>query len=380
MVSQNHQDDIAFTAKSKENQMLKRVKCLVLACCLVLAGLPCFSVEAVAQSQQPQSISVAIGQSYPPFFFVDKQEKPAGWLVDLWRLWSKKTGVDVRFVPASFGETLYLVGEGKVDAHGGCFYSKKRALFLDYTAPLVNASTSIFFHRNIYGIKGIADLRGYQVGVIKGDYAEDYLRSKVPGVDLAVYANNQALFRALERGALKVFVSDTPIALYYLKDYGLANAFKHLPGRPIYTNDYIAAVTKGNAALAQLVKQGFAKISDQERHAIAKRWSVATALAGKDVLTIAADRDFPPFTWLTPSGRPAGILIDLWRLWSTKTGKRIAFVFGDWDDTLRYLKTGKAKVHSGLFRTPPAIQEDGLFPALVPGRGKLVLPGWGLQA
>lgn len=67
-------------------------------------------------------------------------------------------------------------------------------------------------------------------------------------------------------------------------------------------------------------------------------------------VTIACDANFMPYTMLNSDGEPAGMLIDIWRLWGEKTGTPVIFRFSDWKGTLKDIKTGKADIHSGLFR------------------------------
>ncbi len=69
----------------------------------------------------------------------------------------------------------------------------------------------------------------------------------------------------------------------------------------------------------------------------------------KDVLTIAMHHHMPPLTFLDREDRPVGLLVDFWRLWSQKTGKKIQFLPSSWVDTLNHLKTGKADIHAGLY-------------------------------
>ena len=331
--------------------MIKHICFLVLIC---LIGL-CAPAGIHAQNttlDTPQSITVSIAQSYPPMYFLDQQKNPQGWLVDLWRLWSQKTGIKVIFAPVPFGESIELVSSGKANVHAGLYYSDQRNEYLDFVLPLAKANTSIFFHRDIYGIDGARDLGGYKVGYIKGDLAEQYLKKRVLGASLVGYDTNQALFLDLKRGNLKVFVSDTPVARYYLQQQKLQGTFQYHPGNPLYQNQFLTAVKKGDSAMADLVRQGFKQVSEPERLEIEKRWSGVVRTAEDDLVTIAADRDFQPFTWLNPLGQPAGILVDLWRSWAAKTGRRISFVFGNRSDTLHDLKSGRALLHSGLFKNP----------------------------
>ena len=325
----------------------------LLICLVLFFGFLPWCPIAVAQDRPApiEEITVAVGQDLAPFYFRDQKGVADGWLVDIWRLWSQKTGVKVNFVMAPFAETLQLTKEGKVDVQGGCFYSEKRAKYLDYVAPLATADTHFFFHKNIYGIETLDDLLKFRIGVIRGDFAVGYLRKNLPGVTLVQYATSEALFKALEEGEIWVFVMDTPVGIYFLKKLKLLSSFRYYPDKPLYSNAFQAAVKKGDTVLPPVVGAGLAMISPEEKVRIERRWASSKQMKTEGVLTIACDRYYPPFTILTRSGRAAGILIDLWRLWASKNFRKIEFVFGDWEKTIQMIKDGRADIHSGLFKS-----------------------------
>jgi len=68
-------------------------------------------------------------------------------------------------------------------------------------------------------------------------------------------------------------------------------------------------------------------------------------------IVIAMDDSYPPQTFLNLDDQPAGIFVDIWKLWAQKTGVEITFLKGNWDDSLSNLKIGKADIHSGLFQS-----------------------------
>ena len=325
----------------------------LLICLVLFFGFLPWCPIAVAQDRQGpvKEITVAVGQDLAPFYFRDRKGVADGWLVDIWRLWSKKTGIKIKFVTAPFAETLQLTKEGKVDVQGGCFYSEERAKYLDYVAPLATAETHFFFHKNIYGIETLDDLLKFRIGVIRGDFAVGYLRKNLPGVTLVQYATSEALFKALEKGEIWVFVMDTPVGIYFLKKLKLLSSFRYYPDKPLYSNPFQAAVKKGDTVLPPVVGAGLAMISPEEKVRIERRWVGSKQMKTEGVLTIACDRYYPPFTMLTPSGRAAGILIDLWRLWASKNFRKVEFVFGDWEKTIQMVKDGRADIHSGLYKT-----------------------------
>jgi len=311
----------------------------------------CPAVMAEEKRLPVKEISVAVAQDYPPSYFRDKEGRAVGWMVDIWRMWSQKTGIKVNFASVPWADALKLTGEGKVDVLGGGFYTEERATYMDYVAPLGNADGYFFFHKNIYGLETPKDLLGYRIGVIKGDFAVSYLREHLPGASLAVYDSNEEMFEALKSGALRVFVLEAPVALYFLKQWKLLSNFNYHPGKPLYSGTYWAAVKKGDTLLPPVIKEGLALITPEEMAAIERRWVGAAQTKTEGVLSIACDRYYPPFTELAPSGQAAGILIDLWRLWASKNFRKVEFVFGDWEETVQMVKDGRADFHSGLYKT-----------------------------
>lgn len=68
-----------------------------------------------------------------------------------------------------------------------------------------------------------------------------------------------------------------------------------------------------------------------------------------ETLTIAGSRNLPPFSMLNDAGEPAGIGVEIWRLWAEKTGRPVQFRLTDLSRSLADLKDGRADFHIGLF-------------------------------
>ncbi|WP_319466399.1 transporter substrate-binding domain-containing protein [uncultured Pseudodesulfovibrio sp.] len=327
------------------NCYVRRCKAL----CLVLCLLPLLLLGARAEgSERPQKIVVAAGNDSAPFYFLNKEGEPEGWMVDLWKVWSEKTGIDVEFRLDSFGNSLDLVRKGEADAHAGCFYSKERDAFMDYVLPLTDVQTHFFYSMKIQGLKSLQNLRGFNIGIIKGDYAMEVLERELPGASISVFDNNKELFEAVENGDVKVFVKDTLIALKTLSDRGLMDEYSYIPEQPLYSKPFLATVREGQEGLAEIVLDGMKQISQQEKMEIEAKWSGKVLAGVSDKLVISCMNDYPPFTTLTKYGEPAGLLVDLWRLWAERTGTDIEFRFGYWYETLDDIAHGRADIHSGL--------------------------------
>lgn len=60
-------------------------------------------------------------------------------------------------------------------------------------------------------------------------------------------------------------------------------------------------------------------------------------------------RGTPPLKFTDATGKAAGLLIDLWRLWGEKTGIAVQFHEASWDEALRMIREGSANVLAGFF-------------------------------
>ncbi|MCG8550366.1 MAG: transporter substrate-binding domain-containing protein, partial [Desulfobacterales bacterium] len=329
----------------------------------------------------PKQVVVAVGTDSTPYYFLDQENHPAGLVVDIWKLWAEKTGIEVVFKPVPFYQTLISVQNGDADIHAGCFFSKKRSKTLDFITPVVRVRTHFFVKKNILGVNRLKDLRGFRIGMIKGDVAIDYLEQKLPNATLAVYPDNLALFKAVKSGDILAFVKDTNIALAMLKQKGIMNQFRYFDQEPLYEADWLCAVQRGNKRLAEIVRKGMQKIPQADKAAVFRKWTRRSQDLATDALTIACSNEYPPMSMINASGHPSGMLVDVWRLWAAKTGRKINFKFFSPGEALKAIEDGRADIHSGLsiskkrkttivFSQPFYRMESGFFYKLGPGAPK----------
>lgn len=300
----------------------------------------------------PQKLIIACSAGSAPFHFRDDRGQPAGMFVDLWRLWAEKTGIPVEFRIASWDDSLRLVREGEADIHAGVFYSQERDAFLDYADRLYESETHIFYHRSVSQVTTLQDLSGFRIGVIAGDLAVAYLREHLPQATLAIYPDNRDLFDAAERGDIRVFIKDTPIALHHLMRRGLLPQFEYHAPSPLYSNHFRAAVGEGNGELLNRVNDGLRRISPKEKAAVVRRWMTAPGKWREDRLIIGLPDGALPFSGRNFRGDPSGMLIDLWQFWAAKSGRDIDFRLASWPQLLQSLKQGEIDIHGGLFASP----------------------------
>ncbi|WP_415714010.1 transporter substrate-binding domain-containing protein [Maridesulfovibrio sp.] len=310
-----------------------------------------FSAQGAFAAEQPDdSLSVVYCEDCAPFEFQNSEGGADGLIMDYWKLWAEASGTNLNFKPAPWKESLRMLREGKADAHAGLFYSKERDEYLQFGASLCRSDTHIFYHKAL-PVENNEDISAYRVGVISGDLSEEFMREKQPETILVEYPDFDAMMKDLKNGKLKVFVAETLVGLSYLRENNLISKFHYKPGQPLYRNDWRVAVPEGRKQILDTVNKGMSGLRTEEKRSLNRKWVAAAHGRDPESLTIALDRDYPPFSLLGPNGEPAGLLVDLWRAWSSQTGIPVDFMPDSWSGTIEAVKNGNADIHSGLFRS-----------------------------
>jgi PAS domain S-box-containing protein len=239
------------------------------ALALLLALLAPATVDAASKAEP---ISTAYCIDCVPFQFQDENGEAAGLIIDLWRLWSEKTDIEIDFRPGQWDETLRMVRDGEAEAHAGLFYTHERAQYLDYGSYLTNTETHFFIKKGLPAIEIVEDLAAFRVGVIAGDYVEGWLKGRLPEGTVIGFESYDAIMAALRGGQLQVFAADSPTGIFHLQRAGLGFGYEYPEDRPLYQTDWLVAAAKGNMGLVETVNLGLALISDDERLEIEQRW------------------------------------------------------------------------------------------------------------
>ena len=270
------------------------------------------SQKATSNFSRDNPIKIVYPVVMPPYTFEDKTGNAQGLAIDLLQLWSKKTGIPIRFTSAPWSEGLQMMRDGKADLHASLYYTEERDAYLDYVTVVASSAGSIFFHKNIIDLSSPEDFRAYKVGAVRDSYHEQYVQEHLPKVPLVSYPEFPEMLMAAQKRDIQVFIDDVGATLYRLQERGLVDEFRHNPGRPLYRNNFWCAVRQGDTELTRTLKQGMALITQEERAAIERKWLKASTIKTRDVLNIALYNDFAPFTFINAEGQPAGLFVDIW--------------------------------------------------------------------
>jgi PAS domain S-box-containing protein len=98
-------------------------------------------------------------------------------------------------------------------------------------------------------------------------------------------------------------------------------------------------------------------------------WCVMVASAGSifasdaQPVRVVMDNNYPPFVFQDGDGRLQGILVDQWRLWERKTGRKAELHAMDWNEALRRMQAGEFDVIDTIFLTENRARQYDYLPA-----------------
>lgn len=230
--------------------------------------------EWFARLELPTDRTIVIGgdHNYPPFEFLDEHGRPVGYNVDLIWAVAQAVGLSIEVRLGPWAEMLRALGDGKVDAMQGMFYSPERDQRFDFSqAHIVNHSVAVVRTGEGSPPASVQELEGMQIIVQNGDIMHDFVIQH--GVDefLTTVDSQEDALRALLAGERDVALVSRVTALYLIDQHG----WKTLSvGRtPLLSPEYCFAVPHGSLALLAELSEGLRTVQlSGEYRRIQEKW------------------------------------------------------------------------------------------------------------
>ncbi|WP_144207336.1 diguanylate cyclase domain-containing protein [Shewanella donghaensis] len=303
------------------------------------------SLATDAELPLPTAITITMSEDAYPYQFIDEKGRASGLMVDLWREWSVITGIKIDFKPMQWVDSLQALKEGTVDVHIGLAVTADREKEFSYAEPITSLNSYLYLHKDIATKKTIQDLKPFKIGIIEGtSHVEDLLAIE-PKLTFKTFKTKQALLDAVIDGEIYAFAA---IQGYYQGipiNFDLANNFQTSSRILVNKIDLSPAVSIKHSLWTETINQGFNSIPESIVNAVEKRWfGFRRESSG---LVIAMQANLEPFIDIGIDGRPHGLFVDIWELWSEKTGISIDFIASDMNGSIELIKKGLADVHIG---------------------------------
>ncbi|TLP44174.1 MULTISPECIES: transporter substrate-binding domain-containing protein [Cohaesibacter] len=188
---------------------------------LALASLS-FSAPAVADElesiKEKGEISIAMSGAYPPFNFVNDENKVVGFDPSVGTEIAKRMGLKTKIVTTAWDGIIGGLLANKYDAIvGSMSITEERAKVVDFVGPYYNTQRAIFTKEGseITSVKQLGDAT---LGVTLGETHEAWAREQ--GYTIRTYKGLPELLLELENGRVDAIINDSIAAILAMKKNG----------------------------------------------------------------------------------------------------------------------------------------------------------------
>ncbi|HEY6009407.1 MAG TPA: transporter substrate-binding domain-containing protein [Geobacteraceae bacterium] len=260
------------TFPSREGGAAYRI-CRSLAILLATVSVLAFwagPARAVPAGQGRATIVVGGDFNYPPYEFIDREGRPAGFNVELTRAIAEAMGLNVEIRLGPWGEMRKGLESGEVDILQGVVYTEERARTYDFSPPHAMVYQSIWTRKG-EEIRSLQGLRGKEVIVMRSSVMHDLMLGTNLGAALVLTDSLAEALRLLSSGKHDCALVAKLPGQYLVKELGLTNIAP--VAKPLLVQKYGYAVKKGNTELLNQFSEGLAILKRSGQfQAIHNKW------------------------------------------------------------------------------------------------------------
>jgi polar amino acid transport system substrate-binding protein len=252
-------------------QPLKRHIFSLLQIMMLLLPLSVFAETADETLPDTRIVAVGGDRDYPPYEFIDKDGRPAGYNVDLTRAIADVMGIKVEFHFGSWSEMRKGLTDGSINILQGISYSEERTGKLDFSPPHTIVHHAVFARRGTKPVASLEELRGKKVIVFRDGIMHDLLLRMGFGNDLILTGTPADALRLLASGKCDYCVVASLPGMYLIRELHLTNLVQ--VAKSVSSQKYCYAVKKGDAELLARFSEGLAIVMQTGQYqAIYDKW------------------------------------------------------------------------------------------------------------
>jgi polar amino acid transport system substrate-binding protein len=255
--------------------MRKMFKAALAATLLMAGGLGSVATASAEDLESIKSagvMKIAMSGAYPPFNFVDEQNKVVGFDPAIGAEIAKRMGVEVEVVTTAWDGIIAGLLTNKYDAIvGSMSITPKREEVVDFVGPYYRMSRGVFVTDGS-AVQSLDDLKDKTLGATLGETHEKWAREK-GGWDIKTYKGLPELLLELENGRIDALVADDIPVLLAIKKNGMTLRQLDTPNIEGADDKAGIAIRKGNPELAAAMQKALDDMmADGTYEAIAMEW------------------------------------------------------------------------------------------------------------
>lgn len=177
---------------------------------VALSALIVVAATASAYAKDWTTIRIGVEGAYPPFNFIDSDQKLGGFDVDIAKAVCDKMKATCTFVAQDWDGIIPALQAGKFDAiFSSMSVTEEREKVVSFSRPYYNTPSAFVAPKN----SGITDisaeaLKGKTIGAQSSTIQSGYLEAKYPGLELKFYPTQDEVNLDLVAGRIDALLVD----------------------------------------------------------------------------------------------------------------------------------------------------------------------------
>ncbi len=236
-----------------------------------------------------KTLNVANETDWPPFDFVDDEQRPAGFSIDLIELIAQKTGLDIQFVNGTWNEILDGFKKDEIQILPAVYKDDDRSRYMEFTSSYY-IQPSVLVTNVLDTINSIHDLSNKKIAVKEGFAITSELEKNYPHIKTVPV-------RSVLEGLMKVstrevdgFVESIGVVSYYRERNFIPNLQissevqldkMNLPPLQI-------AVNKKHIILKNILQKGLENVSIDEMNDLRNKWITTDTIENEDAINFTS--------------------------------------------------------------------------------------------
>ena len=215
------------------------------------------------------SMRIAMTGAYPPFNFVDEQNKVVGFDPAIGKEIARRMGIEAKVITTAWDGIIGGLLANKYDAIvGSMSITDKRKEVVDFVGPYYTTKRAIFT-KSGSKITSVSQLGSVKIGVTLGETHEQWAREQ--GYNVKTYKGLPELLLELENGRVDAIIGDSIAVILAAK----ASGRDFVQIKDLVTESVGAgiAIRKGNPQLHAAMQKALDELqADGTYLSIAKKW------------------------------------------------------------------------------------------------------------
>lgn len=261
------------------NMRLRRIFLLILLLTSLIGCHPTDinTVDPLTKSERAwldslnRELVIAPDPSYPPIEYFDDNGELKGIVAEYITLIEKRLNINFRVARYKSWNELFKQGaQFQFDIASCAQKTNDRESFWLFTSPYANVNNVIIVKDKNKNDITINDLIGKRVAIVKNYAVEEYIRKTYPGIEIISVLNAKHGINDLTFGWVDAFITEMPVAAYYIKTEGVPNL--RVAGDVGYNYSFSIASRKDMPIINQIMQKGLNTITAKEKEDIYKKY------------------------------------------------------------------------------------------------------------